>query len=368
MLTACTGQAQQPATEEPADVVAADTLVETVAPEPEVELVADSVSTAVARFYAGVSMDGVKVGADLANQWRNYSSELKSSVDHSYATLHLVDSMARVDMSDIRQKADYVFYPFSGPDFLYPITLFPDADTYFLMGLEGAGSPLTSIDRSRFNAYRKALRVYLRSSYFITKEMKQDLRNDDIDGTLPIITMLMAIDDCQIISTRFKALTDEGEMVDSPKASALVEVRFFRTGSHHEQTLYYYSTNLHDSSFESRLKLYLDKTLSQHQVVSYLKAASYLMHEKHFNTIREYILRYSFAFLQDDSGMPYHYVNQGWDITLYGKYIHPKDCFDKNDYQPDLDSLYARDPNVHQLPIFIGYNKPSNWMLSRKKQ
>ena len=49
-----------------------------------------------------------------------------------------------VDTSFISKSIDtcLVFYPFSGPDFLHKIFLYPNANEYILMALEDVGSML----------------------------------------------------------------------------------------------------------------------------------------------------------------------------------------------------------------------------------
>lgn len=293
----------------------------------------------------------------------------------SLKTLAKVDSLVQADMMDIRQRAQVVYYPFSGPDFLYPYTLFPDADTYVMLGLEKTGSPIlddceadsVTNHKDVAKAYANALRVYLNSSFFRTNSMRNDLSSTTIDGTIPVISMLMAKSDCQIISITYKQLGDDGTMTDSEKKSSWVEIRFFRNSTpQHEQTLYYFSCNAADSGLPARLHQYLNRSLEGRQVVTFLKAASYLMHKSYFSKIRNTILHHSFAVLQDDSGIPYRFFASDWDVTLYGTYKRPLRLFAEMTYQEDLDSLYMG-PDVRPLDFRIGYNKPSNWMCSRKK-
>lgn len=338
------------------------------------DLVEDTLQTAAARFYAGVDSTGVTLNTEDGKAWSEYSANIKKQVDAARkSTLQYVDSIAKKDFSDIREKVDFVFYPFGGADFLYPITLFPDADTYFLIGLENTGSAFKSIEPtySMYSSYRKALDCYFRLSYYITNRMDTELANDDIDGTIPVLAMLMAIDDYKIISIKEKAFDENGAIVDAQadikKKAKLSEIKFFKNGSKHEQTLYFYSDNMHNKCCDPNFNKFA-ATLSKHNVATYLKAASYLMHEEGFADIRNIILDNSFAVVEDDSGIPLHsFTEQGcWDITLYGIYKRPLGCFTSSKYQMDMVEAYKQ-PGVRNLPFRIGYNNPSNWMCARKK-
>lgn len=314
------------------------------------DLVGDSALTNAAKFYAD------KVDATFTNQ-----------------RLAVVDSMVKTDMSDMQEKCKFAFYPFGGPDFLYPHHIFPNADTYFLMGLERPGTAPSTIEPNKVFLYANSLRDYLNASFYVTKNMKVDLATKDIDGALPLIAMLMAKDSCQIISVKYKDFDDKGNMKEADKTVAsLAEVEFFSNATpKHKQTLYFYSGNTNDAYFSPGLKAYLTKTLKKEQVATFLKAASYLMHCPGFDTIRNFIVDNSFAILEDDSGVPYRYFDKSkWDFTLYGTYIRPLMVFTDACVQPDLDALYKQQAaagKVKPMPLRIGYNNPSNWMVARKK-
>ena len=332
-----------------------------------VALKSDSAMNKAARFYAGISSEGVNMNATDAKAWNTYSQNMTYLVQHARKTLNLVDSIMKTDMADLRKSTDYMFYPFAGADFMYPITMFPDADTYFMFGLEKPGSALGAINPtySKYESYRKALTYYFQASYFITKNMATELDNSDVDGTVPLISMMMAINDCEIQSVKNVEFNDSGAIVAAQKQSDMAEIKFFKKGSQHLQTLYFYSGNAADGHLDAKLEKYINTTMKQHKVTSYLKAASYLLHYSQFSKIRNLVLDVSQAVIQDDSGIAIKYLN-GWDFTLYGTYKTPLAVFGMQVYQPDLMAMYQKG-NVHKLPFRIGYNQPSNWLCARKK-
>lgn len=325
------------------------------------------------RFYAGVSREGIEMSAADAASWDNYSTSFKQLVATTDKTRQQMDSIAKHDFADFRDSTDYVFYPFSAADFIYANAIFPDADTYFLCGLEKVGTPISGELRktsSHYAAYSKALSIFFRSTYFVTKDMKQELDNQELDGVAPVITMLMAVAGREVISVEQCNFDGEGNIVATdPSKADVLRVKFFKPGTKHEQTLIYVSGDIADGRFNPNLKKYIENTLSQHHVSCFLKAASFLMTQDNFSEIRNIILRHSKAVIQDDSGIPFRYfAENGFETTLYGAYVRPLSCFSEKCMQYDLQELYnTQASKVHPLPFYIGYSKPSSWVVARKK-
>src|SRR5207253_1883700 len=83
-----------------------------------------------------------------------------------------------------------VFYFFSGPDFLYPHALFPRARTYVLCAREPVGSqpdPMRIPPEELPGAlasFRKSLSSLLDFSFFITSDLRKDVEQRHIPGSL----------------------------------------------------------------------------------------------------------------------------------------------------------------------------------------
>ena len=91
-----------------------------------------------------------------------------------------------------------LFYMFSGPDFLYANAFFPNASTYILCGTEPIG-PVPNIQSippevlpGALANLRKSLDSLLNWSFFITKNMKLDLTQTQLNGTLPLLYIFIA--------------------------------------------------------------------------------------------------------------------------------------------------------------------------------
>lgn len=351
-----------------ADSVSVDSgKVDTALPE----LKGDEEINKATRFYAGISKDGIEMAESDSKSWETYNQNLKRLLSRSDVITSGVDSIARTDFSDFRDKVDYVFYPFSGADFIYPTLFYPNADTYFMCGLEKTGTPITGelkTNYAHYEAYRNALTNFFNWGYFITKNMHNDMHNKEIDGVCPVIAMMMAIRGYEIISINYVKLNDAGDFVKAETNSNSIEIKFFKSGTRHEQTLYYLSGDVQNNSFDANLKKYLDKTLPNHTVGTYLKAASFLLHWDSFSTMRNYIVDNSISVIQDDTGVPYRYLKDNFDLTLYGKYAYPSSEFSSSCGQPDLEELFKKGgDSVHPLPFQMGYKNSRNLICARRK-
>ena len=265
-----------------------------------------------------------------------------------------------------------MFYMFSGPDFLYADAFYPKATTYVLSALEPPGQvpDLTRLPRGALGAalynVEHSLGSILSFSFFITKQMKTDLRAGQISGTLPILYVFLARSGKTIKSVTPIALDAEGNVKTAsenagPNAPRGARITF--TGSDGvEKTLYYFSTDLSNGGVKSSGFLKFCSTLAPGN--SLLKSASYLLHSGNFTTVRDYILANSATVIQDDSGIPLtYYSSKQWRFFPFGRYLGPIGEFPGR-YQQSYAELFRRAEPVN---FGIGYRwrtNESNLLLS----
>ncbi|HEY3602563.1 MAG TPA: hypothetical protein VGK72_11455, partial [Chthoniobacterales bacterium] len=269
-------------------------------------------------------------------------------------------------LPDATQPLSVVFYMFSGPDFLYANQFFPNASTYILAGTEPIG-PLPDVTRfagpaldAALQNLEKSLNSVLSFSFFITKDMKTDLQNEALKGTLPILYVFLARAGKTINEVSFITLDRSGaphSATPNEKGKGLTPgVRITFTGAPETppQTLYYFTTDLSNDGVRSQpgfLKFCAAKGMG----ASLLKSSSYLMFENGFTTIRNFLLEHSKAIVQDDSGIPISAFDpQKWQLRFFGSYPGPIDLF-KQYYQPQLQGLYQQS-NPAPLGFGIGYH------------
>jgi hypothetical protein len=148
-----------------------------------------------------------------------------------------------------------------------------------------------------------------------------------------------------------------------------VKIVFQRREGESEQTLYYFSFNLQNTSWRGHPQFVkFLKGFAPYR--TFVKAASYLMFKPKFEDIRQFILDQSQMVLQTDEGIPLRYFDhQKWDRRFYGKYSCPIQLF-ANCFQSDMASMYRNGQNAQPLPFGIGYHHrrdSSNLMLASRK-
>ena len=352
--------------------------VETVAePEPEPEPVvlpeADPVLNAAAHILAGMPVDETETAYPFTqtDAWKNHAAKMDKMWANSQGTLDKVEAIRANDLDELTGRAKTVFYSFSGPDFPFMAAFFPHAETYYMMALEPAGSPIlpNDITAKTCSKLEKAVGDLLRVSYFMTNSMASDLNNVEIDGAVPILMVLIARMGYQISAIDFQDLTKDGAWIDSEKQSPFARIRFFRPGEAMEHTLYYLSTNIANAQFDPRFQANIDQ-LDPATTASFIKSASYRLHHEHFSQMRNDLLNHSYLIIQDDTGVPYNtLLANGWDVTLYGAYTDPVKIFDREySYQKSLKEAYDKKENIRPLGFQFGYNRDKcSLMVCEKK-
>lgn len=248
-----------------------------------------------------------------------------------------------------------LFYMFSGPDFLYANAFFPDAQTYILCGKEPIG-PVPNIDNiprealpAALGNLRKSLDSVLHWSFFISKQLRADIAQTQLSGTLPVIYVFLARGGATIESVSLVSVDNNGNVADGGKTSAAKIV--FTKSNGAEQTLYYFTTDVSDDGIQSAPGFM--KFCEKHAPgVSLLKASSYLMHEGGFAKVREFLLASSKVIVQDDSGIPRKFFDDNrWSIRYCGNYSRPTPTF-KQFFQPDLAKSYGESTHA---PLGFGF-------------
>lgn len=239
-----------------------------------------------------------------------------------------------------------VCYFFGGPDILNPLALFSDATTYFLCGKESVGliTPPEQVSPEQLQTslanLREEMQTVLLFGYFITKEMRSQFNTGPFQGVLPLLLTFLSLAGNHIVSV------DQLTLGGAPG----LRIRFIAP-SGVEKTLYYAQQDLSNGSCHSFLRWFQRFT----PVVSYLKAASYLLHEEDFSRARDFLLQNSNAILQDDSGIPFRYFDMlNWTLYLFGDYKGPIELF-RSKYQADLAAAYQTSLLAAPMNFGTGY-------------
>lgn len=355
----------------------------------------DSIKVEVPKVYKDTLLDNLgKFIAGLpqrdsnsftAFEKDNYWKEFKTSMDTSWNKMYR-DRLEKIKtweastFSTGLNDSLPVFYPFSGPDFLHAHYLYPHANEYILAALEPIIEipPLDTLsvaERDKFlDSLGHSLRDIFNKSYFITTHMKKDLKQ--IKGVLPALYFFMERSGHELLDHQFISLDSAGHEV-GVKINQLhwqktpgVKITFRNHQTQEIKTLYYFSISISDQGLKERPEFikFINKRAPFN---TFVKSASYLMHNPPFKMVKELILTNTESLFQDDTGVPYRDFKKRLDVDwqLYGEYTKPVKDFGDEKFQPDLDSLYKASKDKKDIPFSLGYHwgsKKQNYMLIKR--
>ena len=189
-------------------------------------LASDPTADATAKFLAGLPVRGTPLESHSTDPgWATHATDLDRAWERlEKQQLSKIRAWAPQSLGPSYEDSGPMFYMFSGPDFLYANAFFPNASTYILCGIEPVG-PVPDIDKipravlpSALANLRKSLDSVLNWSFFITKNMKVDLKQTQLNGTLPVLYVFLARAGCTIDSVTPVALDRAGNFVPEGKA------------------------------------------------------------------------------------------------------------------------------------------------------
>jgi len=334
----------------------------------------------VARFLAGMPVPETSPLAPLTRDpaWQAHAVFFEEQFSKlNLRQLQKLHAWQETYLPESLQPIPVAFYMFSGPDFLYVDQFFPKAAVYVLCGKEAMGPPpdplrITNLSGALGNL-ENAMKSSLNTTYFITKDMKIDLHEQNLNGVLPILYAFIARADKSITNVTFGSLNSGGAFEEAragKKGGSVpgVRINYADNQSGEPQTIYYFTTDISDGGIKAAsgfLKFCQRLGIAS----SFLKSASYLMFENGFATIRNFILEHSKIIVQDDAGIPLAYIDPNkWNLRLYGVYLGPIELF-KQHYQPRLHELFQQS-NPPPLDFGFGYRwnyKEANLMVAERK-
>ena len=332
---------------------------------------ADNKFNATASVLAGVksSAGSLKKYLDSA-AWKENAGFIDSSWSRLERTrLSKMRTWRAKEFATINQNTRTLFYPFSGPDFLTAFTFFPDVDKYIMIAMEPMGK-LPEITKMKHNdaeeyihQFRISLTDIFNKSYFITKNMNRDLNYQKVNGVLPVLALFIKRTGNEIANISYVVKLDNDSIIEVPyeysdKKNLPFGVRLDIVSNGKAKTVYYFRYDISNKKFEEKAPFY--KYLSKMESPStYVKSASYLLHNDFMNNIREFILAKSNNVIEDDTGIPFKYFTESgkWNCKVYGEYAKPVSDFKWLDLQKELKEAFQKDSaNIPKLPFHLGYH------------
>ncbi len=334
--------------------------------------VIDTITDDIVSFISGVpgSENECYNRVKKLTGWNKYSEGLDSLFSYE-DTLRIRKMKKWLDSILVKdQNIKTVFYPFSGPDFLWANIIYPDADKYIMIGLEPVGSLpdicnlIPDSVQSYLNSVNNSMRDIFKRSYFITKNMDKDLSKAKVNGITPLLSLFIKRTGHQIKSLERIGIDTTGRLQPYDSLFKLknvvpgLKIKFLNLPENRTQEVYYFRADISNKGMKKTpgLPVYLSSLPQSH---TFLKAASFLMHSAGFSMIRSEIFRLSTTILQDDSGIAYRDFDKlTWSINLFGKYSKPKNEFSYIK-EPELEEAFKK-PGVKPLNFSLGYNWGTN--------
>ena len=330
----------------------------------------------VARRLAGLDVEVAGAPLQPAKRalWERHRREMDAAWK-SFAERRLgaMTRFATKELDDLPFRVGPVYYPFSGPDALHALALFPRVTNFVLTGLEPVGDASDLADLAIFEEratpeslyrLRQSIGSVLEWSFFRTHEMKVDLVANRLEGVTPILLLFLARHEFTIRGVEPFALKPDGKLDETtdtagPSAHGAgvipgVRIRFSRAGEPHERQIHYFATDLSDAGL-AKTPQYLAFLKQTGFQTTLLKSASYLMHDEAFSRVRALIIAESRMVVQDDSGVPLRFFAESdWARRLYGTYNGPIPLFN-NRLQKDVRQAYQSEGAL-PIDFVYGYN------------
>jgi hypothetical protein len=318
------------------------------------QIVVRSSATDAARYLAGLPVSAESPLTALTRDpfWMAHSNAMNAGFSKlEQRLLNNIRNWQAEFLAPVTTASRTCLYFFSGPDYLYADTLYPDCTTYILVSLEPIESipelqavPPAALQNS-LQAIEASLNTYLQFGYFETQDLRAYTQRSQLKGVLPILFVFLARSGKEILNVDY---------LSSNKGVARgVKITFQDPVTGGRKIVYYFTADLSDGGLKANQSL-LRFCASLGPTNSFLKAPSYLLFQNGFNIARDFLLRVSATILQDDSGIPIRYFTRDkWILRFFGSYTGPLELF-KNYYQPDLRQYYATS-SPKPLPFGFGY-------------
>ena len=254
-----------------------------------------------------------------------------------------------------------VLYPFSGPDLVTLLQLFPNAGRYVMVANQYAGEPaaVATMSRARLQNFQaKFLREWMkftRLGFFRTDDLNDDQR--DQKGQIGVTTILIAF----ALFAGYDVV-DVHPIVLEPQAGHFVRasgpwksVRLVLRKGEASTTVDYVSIDLSDGFLKQNqgAREWL-ANMSRNPV--FLKAASHLLQIPSFTVLRDILAERATMVVQDETGLDYSVLSTIGNVELYGNFLFPHELFNRN-RQASLRAAYKASKIVKPLPFAFSYNK-----------
>jgi hypothetical protein len=327
--------------------------------------------TAAAQLMAGITPaagDPVVDRLAALDTFRNHQAWMRENWAPVRGRLNAMERWRDQNIRISEPRSRTLLYPFSGPDFLNAYALFPTHARYVFFALERPSElpDLATKTPQQFAellaSVREALRDIFERNYFITSYMSRQLTAPRLRGSVPIMAVMMALNNRALVSVEPVDLFPELTAAYAEPGGARprmpmrgVRMVFLDPATRTTQQLHYFSLDATDRAltFYPEFTAWIAK---QGPATGLVKSASYLLHDKQFMQVRDALLATADTIVQDDTGVPYRVLRQAnWSVQMFGDYRKPIPSLAYG-FQRDLQESWRKNANQTPLPFPFGYH------------
>jgi len=265
-----------------------------------------------------------------------------------------------------------VFYPFSGPDIVTAMTLYPKANYYVLVADQVPEYAfIRSPEQLKSSSQEfecQMLTNYSRRGYYLTNDLIG--KNGPKPRFIKLLIYNLAFAKAQINEVQILSINAEGRIFPLVQGQEPHGVRFLiETKDGRAVTVDYISANISDSGLKNSphfVKAFERK--SQEAVL--IKSASHLLQNSYFSTMKTILVERPQWLTQDETGLDIVPLSENYQLQLFGKFITPNRLWEKSPSAQRLAKYYEDHPSNQELPFLLGYEKSGGSMLmigQRKK-
>ena len=237
-------------------------------------------------------------------------------------------TFSKEKLSEANQESTGVFYPFGGPDTIFPTLLFPNMKKLILVGLEDIGTlpnikelherkQLVNLIRHFGHSIYNAFEL----GYFPTKTMHREFGEYGVIGIASSALLLMG---AEIISIENFSLGEDGSVIPDPDSNYAFRLRYRMGSDQQDREVYYFKQEL-QKIIPGRSHPFRNFLNNQSIQTSYLKATNYSLfdHFEKYQSIVLYMVKQKYI-VQSDCGIPFATFNYPEiEVDLFGQYAVP---------------------------------------------
>lgn len=257
------------------------------------------------------------------------------------------------------------FYPFSGPDVVTVMSIYPKANYYVLVADQVPEYAFINSPEKLSNASQafecQMLSNFSRRGYYLTNDLIG--KNGPKPRFIKLLIYNFAFAGAKINEVKVLTISPDGMIIPQTKDTPAHGVRFIvETKDGRAVTVDYLSANISDSGLEKQGHVVKAFERKSSQVVL-IKSASHLLQNSYFSTMKNVLIANAKWITQDETGLDIVPYSENYNLQLFGRFIAPNTLWAKSPSAQRLAKYYQDHPSKQELPFLLGYEKAGGSML-----